>query len=193
MRIGFVAFDGMTALDLVGVYDPVTRLGSMGFVRQLQWEVCALRAEVKDRTGLRLVTRPVPDLARFDVLIVPGGWATRELMHDETFLSWMRTAAPVPLKTAVCTGSLLLGAADFLRDRSATTHRAAFELLRPFCRQVVDRRIVDEGPIVTARGVTSAIDLGLHLCRRLAGVEAERRIAEQIDYPSAGAPTAASS
>jgi cyclohexyl-isocyanide hydratase len=77
---------------------------------------------------------------------------------------------------------VLLGAAGFLEGKRATTHRTAFEELRPFCREVIDRRIVDEGDIITARGVTSAIDLGLYLCEKLAGREARERIQKQMDY-----------
>jgi cyclohexyl-isocyanide hydratase len=83
----------------------------------------------------------------------------------------------------VCTGSLLLGAAGFLRGKRATTHPAAFEALRPHCARVVDDRVVDEGDVVTARGVASSIDLGLRLCERLAGAEVRERIALQMDYP----------
>jgi cyclohexyl-isocyanide hydratase len=88
------------------------------------------------------------------------------------------------LKTSVCTGALLLGAAGFLAGKRATTHPNAFEELKPYCATVIAaRRIVDEGEVVTARGVTASIDLGLHLVERIAGREARARIAKQMDYP----------
>jgi len=62
------------------------------------------------------------------------------------------------------------------------TNRNAFEELRPYCAQVVDDRVVDEGEIITARGVASAIDLGLYLVERFAGAETRARIARQMDY-----------
>lgn len=184
MRIAFVLFEELTTLDFVGVYDPVTRLRTMGFMPQLDWELCAPAAEVRDDKGLRLAaTRPGAPLEGYDAVIVPGGFGTRALKDDPAFVAWMRTAADVPLKVSVCTGALLLGAAGFLHGRRATTHPAAFALLRPYCAEVVDARVVDEGDVVTARGVTSAIDLGLHLCTRLAGAEAVQRIRAQMDYP----------
>jgi cyclohexyl-isocyanide hydratase len=77
-----------------------------------------------------------------------------------------------------------LGSAGFLAGKRATTHPNAFEELKPYCASVVvDRRIVDEGEVVTARGITSSIDLGLHLVERIAGREARTRIAQQMDYP----------
>jgi cyclohexyl-isocyanide hydratase len=77
-----------------------------------------------------------------------------------------------------------LGSAGFLAGKRATTHPTAFEELRPYCATVVfDHRIVDQGDVVTAQGVTSSIDLGLHLVERIAGREARARIAKQMDYP----------
>jgi cyclohexyl-isocyanide hydratase len=87
------------------------------------------------------------------------------------------------LKVSVCTGALLLGAASFLKDKRATTHPSAFQELKPFCRFVLDNRIVDEGNIITARGVSSGIDEGLYVVERLSGAEARSKIARQMDYP----------
>ena len=89
----------------------------------------------------------------------------------------------MPLKASVCTGALLLGAAGFLAGKSATTHPSALRELEPYCGEVRTDRVVDAGGVVTAGGVTAGIDLGLHLVRRLAGTEACRRIARQMDYP----------
>jgi transcriptional regulator GlxA family with amidase domain len=184
VRIAFVLFDGMTALDFVGAYDPLMRLKTMGFRDDVTWDLCARTPEVRDGAGLRtLVDRVGEPLDRYDLLYVPGGLATRKLVVDEEFVAWIRTAADSPLKVSVCTGSLVLGAAGFLQGRTATTHPTALEELRPYCATVVDRRIVDEGDVITARGVTSAIDLGLYVVERLAGHEVRERIKRQMDYP----------
>jgi len=83
----------------------------------------------------------------------------------------------------VALGSLPPGAAGFLKDKRATTHPRAFGDLRKYRAQVMDSRIVDEGDVITARGVTSSIDLGLYVCERLAGRQAEQLIRRQMDYP----------
>ncbi|ULA65161.1 MAG: hypothetical protein LZF86_190463 [Nitrospira sp.] len=83
----------------------------------------------------------------------------------------------------VCTDALLLGAAGFLEGKRATTHATALNELTPYCATVVQDRIVDEGNVVTAGGVASSIDLGLHIVERLAGPEARARIATQMAYP----------
>jgi len=184
MKTAFIIFDHMTALDLIGVYDPLTRLKSMNFLPEFNWKICAFTKDVHDDRGLRLSPDTVAEpLGEYDILVVPGGLGTRALQHDKTFTDWLRSAAPVKLKTSVCTGALLLGAAGFLAGKRATTHPQAFDELKPYCAEVVSRRVVDEGGVVTARGVSSSIDLGLHLVERLAGGEARMRIARQMDYP----------
>jgi len=183
MRIAFIIYDGMTSLDFIGVYDPVTRLRTMGFLPDLEWEICAHSKEVSDSTGLRIAPTKIGEpLHRYDMVIVPGGFGSRKLIEDEKFIVWLRSAASCRVKVSVCTGSLLLGAAGFLRGKKATTHRSAFNELQKFCGQVVDERIVDEGDVITARGVTSSIDLGLYLCEKFSGVEAKERVRQQIDY-----------
>lgn len=184
MKAAFVIFDKMTALDMVGVYDPLTRLKSMNLMPEFDWEICATSPAVCDDRGLCFSATSVAEsLAGFDLLVVPGGFGTRPLQYDKKFIRWLKTAAPVPLKASACTGSLLLGAAGFLAGKRATTHPAAIEELRSYCDNILARRVVDEGDLVTAAGVTAAIDLGLHLVERLAGRAARARIAQQMDYP----------
>jgi cyclohexyl-isocyanide hydratase len=183
MKIAFVIFDGMTTLDFVGVYDAVTRLKTMRFIEDLSWDICSFTEAVKDLTGLQIVPTNVRgSLGDYDLLIVPGGFSTRKLINDDAFMKWIKTAAPCQLKTSVCTGSILLGAAGFLKDKKATTHQTSFKALEPYCAMVVDEKVVDEGDVITARGVSSSIDLGLHLCERLAGREVREQIRKQMDY-----------
>lgn len=183
MKAAFIIFEKMTALDLVGVYDPLTRLKSMNLMPEFEWEVCGLTNIVCDDRGLCFsATSVCESLSDFDLIIVPGGFGTRPLQYDRAFMRWLKSAAPVPLKASVCTGSLLLGAAGFLDGKSATTHPAAVEELRPYCDSILDQRVVDEGDVITAGGVTAAIDLGLYLVERIAGKMVRSRIAKQMDY-----------
>lgn len=182
MKAAFVIFDGMTALDFVGAYDPLTRLRTMNLRDDFAWDVCALTTEVRDTTGLRFApTRVAEPLDGYGLVVVPGGHGTRELVKDTAFIGWLLTAAGCEIKASVCTGSLLLGAAGFLEGRRATTHPSMLDELKKFCA-VSEERVVDEGDVVTAGGVTAAIDLGLHLCERLAGAEAREKIRRQMDY-----------
>lgn len=183
MRTAFVIFEGMTALDFVGVYDPLGRLRTMGFVPDFEWTVFALTDVVCDDRGLRfLPDRVGGSLDGFDLLVVPGGYVVRELQRDARFIEWLQTASAVPLKVSVCTGSLLLGAAGFLAGKPATTHWSSLDDLRRYTADVRTERVIDVGDIITAGGVTAGIDLGLHLVERLSGTLARQRIARQMDY-----------
>lgn len=181
VKVAFLIYDGMTALDFVGVYDPLTRLKTMGFVSDLRWEICGLSKEVRDNTGLRFIpTKVGGSLQDYDM--VPGGFGSRKLIENTEFIEWLRTAKACQWKVSVCTGALLLGAAGFLKGKVATTHPNALAELQRFCASVVNQRIVDGGEVITAGGVTSSIDLGLYLCEKLAGREVRERIRQQMDY-----------
>src|SRR5262245_24074012 len=158
MRAAFVLFDHLTALDFIGVYDPVTRLRSMKLLPEFEWDLCGLSAEVTDDRGLRMAVGVVGQpLSDYNLLVVPGGRGTRQLCSNTAFIEWLRSAERVPLKASVCTGSLLLGAAGFLRGLRATTHPAAFDKLAAYCEVHRGSRVLDAGAIVTSRGVTAGI------------------------------------
>ena len=184
MKAAFVVFDRLTSLDFVGFYDPVTRLKSMGILDDFDWRICSNARSVVDDRGLRMEAAVVEQpLDSYDMLFVPGGFGTRELRHDRGFIEWLGTARSVPLKVSVCTGALLLGAAGFLEGRRATTHPSVYKELERYCGEVVRERVVDEGDVITAGGVSASIDLGLHVVQKLAGLEARERVASQMDYP----------
>jgi transcriptional regulator GlxA family with amidase domain len=182
MKIAFVIFEYLTALDFIGVYDAVTRLKTMGFIEDLQWDICAYTESVSDKTGVVFTPNRVREpLGEYDMVVVPGGYGTRQLVNDAAFIEWLKTSASCKIKASVCTGSILLGAAGFLAGKRATTHPSAYSELARYCT-VVDDRVVDEGDVITARGVSSSIDLGLYLCEKIAGHEVKERIRKQMDY-----------
>lgn len=183
MKIAFVIYDGLTLLDFAGVYDPVTRLRTMGFLPDLAYTVCSLKETVRTSEGLLIRADATKcDLADFDYVLVPGGDGVRELMSDPEFLAWLRRRSETTVTAAVCGGSLLLGAAGLLRDRKATTHPGLQGALQHFAREVSPDRIVEDGPVITAGGVTAAIDLGLYLCEKIAGPAVREKIQVQMDY-----------
>jgi cyclohexyl-isocyanide hydratase len=184
MKAAFIIFNQMTTLDLIGTYDPLTRLKSMNILPKFSWDICAFTPEVTDDKGLRFSPDKVGEpLLGYDLIFVPGGFGTRTLQFDQRFMDWLKTSSAAKLQVSVCTGALLLGAAGFLKGKRATTHPNALAELEPYCRTVVNQRVVDEGDVITGRGVSSSIDLGLFLVERLAGVDARIKISNQMDYP----------
>lgn len=191
-RIALVAFEGMTLLDLVGPLDALSRIATMGFDATTTCEVVAMTRPAGAREldppvvwsawGAELVTaRYRPSLDAFDVLVVPGGPGTRSLENDAEAIAWLATFPANRLTASVCTGALLLGAAGRLRGKRATTHHRMMADLERFGAVAVAERVVDEGQLITAGGVTSGIELGLHLVKRLAGDEAHAAVAAQME------------
>jgi cyclohexyl-isocyanide hydratase len=192
-RIALVAFAGMTLLDLVGPLDALSRIASMGFDPTTTCEVVAMtrlagegasQGAVWSAFGAELrAERYRPELASFDVVVVPGGPGTRALEADAEALAWLGAFPANRLVASVCTGSLLLGAVGRLRGRRATTHASMLAELPRFGAVVARERVVDEGQLVTSGGVTAGLDLGLHLVARLAGDEARAAISAQMELP----------
>ncbi len=183
MKFAFIVYDGMTLLDFAGAYDPITRLKSMGFVNDFVYDVCATQKTVRTFEGLEIKADKVNNaLNTYDYIFIPGGNGIAGLLKDTVLLNWIRNISTNTIMTAVCGGALLLGAAGFLKDKEATTHPGLIQYLKNYTPKVSNARIVDAGNIITARGVTSAIDLGLYLCEKIAGGEVRQKIQKQMDY-----------
>src|SRR5881227_1382619 len=183
MKLAYIIFDKITLLDFIGIYDPLNRLRSMQYLPDLTWDICATSSSIKDSFGLEIhATKVQPSLAAYDVIIVPGGYGTRELQFDKDFIGWIETAQEVKYKISICTGSLLLGAAGFLKGKRATTNFQEYESLKPYCKEVSTDRIVEDNDVITAGAVSASIDLGLYLCNKWAGEQAAKEIRKRMDY-----------
>lgn len=180
MDIAIPIFDRLTALDAVGPYEVLSRLpgATVTFV-------AAEPGPKRTENGMLALTadRALSDLRRPDVIVVPGGLGTRALMHDEPTLAWLREAhAHSQWTTSVCTGALLLAAAGLLTGLEATTHWLAFDLLAAQGAIPVSRRVVEQGKVITASGVSAGIDMALTLAAHIAGPEYAQAIQLGIEY-----------
>jgi len=183
MKIAYILFDGITMLDFIGIYDPLSRIQLKKMLPDFSWDTCSNKASIKDGFGLGVkVDKVLPDLSKYDMIIVPGGFGTRDLQYDKTFVKWLQTAESVKNKVSICTGSLLLGAAGFLKNKKATTHFNEYENLKPYCQEVIKQRIVEDGKTITAGAVASSLDLGLLLCKQLVGDERAEEIRQMMNY-----------
>ena len=183
MKLAYIIFEGITWLDFIGIYDPVSRLKSLNYLPGLSWDVCSYSEIAKDNFGLEIKpTKTKIPLSDYDAIIVPGGFGTRQLQFDTGFIAWIKTAEKVKYKISICTGSLILGAAGFLKDKTATTNFNEYETLKPYCKKVSTERIVEDGDVITAGAVTASIDLGLFLCEKWASPQAAEEIRKKMDY-----------
>ena len=180
MQIAIPLFDRFTALDAVGPYEVLSRLPGAE-VRFVAAEPGPVRTET--RMLEMTAEAALEDIPHPDVLVFPGGFGTRPLLQDERWLEWVRGAHESSTwTTSVCTGSLVLGAAGVLDGLEATTHWLALDLLATFGARPVSRRVVEQGKVITAAGVSSGIDMALTLAARIAGDEVAQLIQLYIEY-----------
>ncbi|MGA9637377.1 DJ-1/PfpI family protein [Flavobacterium sp.] len=183
MKIAYIIFDGITWLDFIGIYDPISRLKSLNYLPHLTWDICSFTNTVSDNFGLEIKPTKIREtMTDYDAIIIPGGLGTRQLSFDKDFINWIKTSENAKYKISICTGSLILGACGFLKDKKATTNYQEYETLKPYCKQVLEDRIVEDQNIITAGAVSSSIDLGLYLCKKWAGQNAKEEIRKLMDY-----------
>jgi transcriptional regulator GlxA family with amidase domain len=180
MQIAILIFDRLTALDAVGPYEVLSRLpgAEVTFVAETPGPK---RTDTK-RLALS-ADASLADLPRPGIVLVPGGPGQAELMEDGPVHEWLRGAHETSEWTAsVCTGSLILAAAGLLSGRRATSHWTALEELRRLGAEPVSERVVFDGRLVTAAGVSAGIDMALALAARVAGEEVAQSIQLSIEY-----------
>jgi putative intracellular protease/amidase len=180
MRIAIPLYDRFTALDAVGPYEVLSRLpgATVHFVAD---EPGMKRTET-GMLGLSadLAFEELPDP---EIVVVPGGYGTRALLDDEQFVGWVRRAHETSeWTTSVCTGSLVLAAAGILDGLEATTHWLEYDLLESLGARPTARRVVEQGKVITAAGVSSGIDMALVLAAHVAGDDVAKAIQLGIEY-----------
>jgi transcriptional regulator GlxA family with amidase domain len=179
MQIAILAFDGMTALDAVGPAQVLAFLPGAS----LHWASSEPGPKRTDAGMSIVATHALGDVAAADIVLVPGGLDMRPVMADARVLDWLRAAhATTQWTTSVCTGALVLGAARLLEGRRATTHWAMLDRLAKFGATPVSERVVVDGKIITAAGVSAGIDMALRLAARLAGDTVAQGIQLGIEY-----------
>jgi putative intracellular protease/amidase len=194
MEVAIPLFDRFTALDAVGPYEVLSRIpdARVRFVASDTGPKRTENAMLAMTADARFSDVPEPD-----IVVVPGGLGTRVLIEDEEILGWIRHAhAHSRWTTSVCTGSLLLAAAGVLDGLEATTHWLELDTLAGLGARPVERRVVEQGKVITAAGVSSGIDMALTLAARLRGDDLAQAIQLSIEYDpeppfDAGSPRSA--
>ncbi len=180
MNIAILLYENMTALDAIGPYEVLSRLPGANLV------FTAERAGLMttDTGFLQLAAQcPLADVGDVDLLLVPGGPGDREVRGKPEVLEWIRRIHEgTRYTTSVCTGSLILGAAGLLKGLRATSHWTQLDALREYGAEPTGQRVVEQGKIVTAAGVSSGIDMALRLVATLAGDELAQALQLGIEY-----------
>jgi cyclohexyl-isocyanide hydratase len=179
LQIGSLLFEGLDQIDLTGPFEVLSRIPNSTYGLYGK-----TRDGVRDIRGLRLAPdATLADAPKLDVLHVPGGYGQEAVMDDEAVLSWVRNQAQgAACVFSVCTGALICGAAGLLKGRRATTHWSAFQLLPILGAIPVNERVVIDGNMVFAAGVTSGIDGALRVAANLRGDEVAQSIQLYMQY-----------
>jgi transcriptional regulator GlxA family with amidase domain len=181
VQIAIGLYPGFTALDAIGPYAVFTSVPGADVV------VCADRkGPLADESGLLHLDleHTFDEVPAPDVLLVPGGLITRRIAAEGgPIVDWICAAhETTTYTTSVCTGALLLGAAGVLDGLPATTHWMAYDHLRTYGAEPTEQRVVIEGKVATAAGVSAGIDLALTLVDRLHGAEVAQAVQLGIEY-----------
>jgi transcriptional regulator GlxA family with amidase domain len=189
--VGILLFDEVEVLDFAGPFEVFSVTGRRSGDTPFQVFTVAQHAHAISARNQLIVTPTYSfvDAPPIHILVVPGGYGTRRVMHDESTLDWVRSRAhAAELVLSVCTGALILGKAGLLDGMPATTHHLAVDELKaaaPLARVDGSRRLIDNGKIVVAAGVSSGIDAAFHVVARLLGDKMAQETARYIEYPLA--------
>jgi putative intracellular protease/amidase len=178
----FAIYDGVTQLDFTGPHEVLARVPGL--------EVITATGEggaVRSENGLTFAgTVRLADIARCDLLCVPGGPGQTAAMEDIAFLAELkRLGEGARWVTSVCSGSLLLGAAGLIQGKRAASHWATRDLLRIFGAEPVAERVVCDGNLITGGGVTAGIDFALTAAAEIAGRQTAEAIQLMLEYAPA--------
>ena len=181
LQIVFALYPDVTHLDFTGPHQVLVRTPNA--------DVIVASMGGQDIAAEGLTFSHLADLAkveRCDMLCVPGGFGTTTAMLDPAFMAQIRRLGGMATYvTSVCTGSLILGAAGFLKGKRAATHWAYRDQLAPFGAMVSDERVARDGNLITGGGVTAGIDFAFVMLAELAGQDYAEGIQLGLEYAPA--------
>jgi cyclohexyl-isocyanide hydratase len=178
-RVGFLIFPQVQQLDLTGAYEVFYMAKDISV--DLVWKD---RQLLPSATGIPLqATRTFEDCPQLDVICIPGGPGSDAMMEDAQTLDFIRAQARgARYVTSVCSGSLVLGAAGLLKGRRATSHWNCLHFLSRFGAVPVSERVVADGNVITAAGVSAGIDFAFGVLAELVGREEAETIQLMLEY-----------
>jgi len=180
MKIVFFFYDHMTALDAIGPHEILCRLPGATIYR-----VAKHAGVVQTDSGhLKIIAEhALTEITDADVLLVPGAGNATSLKEDPEVLTWIRNIHETTRwTTSVCTGSLILGAAGILSGHKATSHWAVLNRLSLWGAHPIQKRVVEDGKLITAAGVSAGLDMALVLTEKLGGRELAETLQLGLEY-----------
>lgn len=178
--VGLVLYPQFTALDIVGPFQTLVDVPGLDV-----FFVAAQKGPVVDHSGRLTLeaTHSFDEVSSLDVVVIPGGFADRNIDSTNDVVQFIKKIHPTTRwTTSVCTGSIYLAQAGLLNGLSATTHWASYDRLSALGASPTEQRVITQGKIMTAAGVSSGIDMGLSLVAALEGDDMAKLIQLAIEY-----------
>jgi transcriptional regulator GlxA family with amidase domain len=178
--VGLVLYPQFTALDIVGPFQTLVDVPGLDV-----FFVAAQKGPVVDHSGKFSLeaTHSFDDIDSLDVVVVPGGFADSGIDSTNNVVQFIKKIHPTTTwTTSVCTGSIFLAHAGILNGLTATTHWASYDRLQELGAIPTEQRVVKQGKIITAAGVSAGIDMGLVLVAALEGEDMAKLIQLAIEY-----------
>jgi transcriptional regulator GlxA family with amidase domain len=194
MNVQIVIFNGFDELDAIAPHEVWHMARELKPEVEVQLVTLDGAKDITASNGLRVQAQGQLAAKRPDILVVPGGgWITRSPMGAWAEAQRGALTAKIAqlhregvVMASVCTGAMLLSAAGLLKNRPATTNRGALDDLAAAGARVVRARVVDDGDVITAGGITSGLDLTLWLVERFLGAEIAHTVEERLEYERRG-------
>ncbi len=194
-NVGILIFNDVEVLDFAGPFEVFSRTRLTPGIESRRnnesapfnvFTVAKEESEIKAIGGLKVV----PDFGfesapKIDIIVVPGGFGTREIIKDSETLDWIKSVTEkTELTTSVCTGAIVYAKLGLLKNKKATTHWGALELLSKLDSSIDIQsrtRFVDDG-IITAAGVAAGIEMSFYVVEKLCGKSVADETAEYIEF-----------
>lgn len=187
INVAILIFNDAEILDFCGPYEVFGITGGRNNTQPFKVYTVAAATPIIARNQLSINPQyTLENCPQPDILLIPGGYGTRQQMHNQTLIDWIKECSKqAELTLSVCTGALLLAKAGLLEHLAATTHHLAIDLLQqvaPNTEIRANERFVDNGKIILSAGISAGIDMSLYVVAKLLGKKQAIETAEYMEY-----------
>ncbi len=188
--VGIYLFNNVEVLDFAGPFEVFSVTGQKNEEIKGSFDVFTIAKDKKAVVAINgLSINPdysMKNAPAIDLLVIPGGLGSREVLYDEEALEWIKIRSDeAELVLSVCTGAFILGKIGLLDGLQSTTHHSCFkdlEEIAPETKVIKDTRFVDNGRVITAGGIAAGIDMSLHVVGKLLGESVAMKTANHMEY-----------
>lgn len=185
IKIGILIFPQVEEMDFVAPFEVLSYINKIEPDSSQVFLIAEKLELIQAANGMKILPDHSFDTCpHLDILVIPGGKGRSQAMHNPKIKDFvLQQSKQTKYMTSVCTGAFILAAAGLLDGKKATTYHSAFEELRTYNVTVEEKvKVVHDGNIITAAGVTSGLELGFYVLKILFGSVLAQAVADKIEY-----------